>query len=42
MISTAQYGTGKPPLWRNVAVLKWFAQLAVLIGVLAVFWFLIA
>ena len=40
--SAIHYGTTKPPLWRNVAVLKWCAQLAVLLGVLAVFWFLIA
>jgi len=33
---------GRPPLWRNAAVLKWTVQFAVLIGVLGVFWFLIA
>jgi general L-amino acid transport system permease protein len=39
--SVIQQG-GRPPIWRNAAVLKWTVQFAVLIAVLAVFWFLIA
>jgi hypothetical protein len=27
----------KTPLWRNATVLKWFAQIVVLIGVIALF-----
>lgn len=33
---------GRPPIWRNAAVLKWTVQFAVLLAVLGVFWFLIA
>ena len=30
----------RPPIWRNVAVLKWLAQFAVLFTVLGLFWLL--
>lgn len=38
--SVIQVG-GRPPLWRNAAVLKWAIQFAALVAVLGVFWFLI-
>jgi general L-amino acid transport system permease protein len=31
----------RPPFWRNTNVLKWGVQLAVLVAVIAVFWFLV-
>ncbi len=31
----------RPPLWRNAGILKWVVQIAVLLLVIAVFWFLV-